>query len=165
MATLQFIGAMDTITNDIVTILKKDQYLQSWEIYPTETLINITSDVDNKPTTPIPCTSVELSERTESEEGYCGQTSMEFEADGRIIVWFPTEGDESLPSLNELGERVDYILRTENSMPDYITEYNFGKAYQVPLNIPVTSNGMTKLKTHAYLIVVECIIKYKVVFI
>ncbi|PKL68953.1 MAG: hypothetical protein CVV28_02230 [Methanobacteriales archaeon HGW-Methanobacteriales-1] len=136
MPPLEFIGAADIVKADIRTLIRMDDYLKQWPIHP-EAMVNLSpEDDDPLPPTPPPFTSLHLSDKTEppnhSSSGG-GRTTLS--AQGRVITFIPPDGDPDMHSLDELGERFDYIFRKsdlEDSFPNYIKSYQFGKSYLRP---------------------------------
>jgi hypothetical protein len=136
MPPLQFIGAADILKADIKELIRTDMYLSEWPIH-SEDKINISKDKDDDvPPTPPPFTSLFLSDKTEPpNHSSSGGGRVVLSAQGRVITFIPPKGDPEMPSLDELGERFDYIFRKsdlDDSFPNYIKKYAFGKAYNRP---------------------------------
>ena len=170
MAALNFIGAMGTIIEDISNILKTDEVLSLYKFFPTEQVIKFTmeqGELENDDLfveygVTFPCTTVHLITRKESNESNnCGGLQFDYTTPGRVIFWIEPEGDESIPSLDEIGERIEYKLKQEKEdlFNDYVVEWSFEEAYQSSYDLPVYKT----IKTVAFMVIVEFEITYKVV--
>lgn len=163
MPPLQFIGAADIVKADIKALIQLDDYLKEWPIH-SEDKVNISKDNDDDlPPTPPPFTSLFLSDKTEPpNQSSSGGGRTVLSAQGRVITFIPPKGDPDMPSLDELGERFDYLFRKsdfEDSFPNYIKKYKFGKAYIRPYL--VIAEGQRKKMADT--VTTEFLINYEVI--
>jgi hypothetical protein len=163
VSTQSYIGAMDVIAAALIEILQTDDYLATLPTYTTETAINLTQNNSPIPITELPCLSVQLTPRKPATPEHCGGTFYKFTTEGRICTWVSVDADTTVPSLNELGERMDHALLSASNIVDCVTNYDFKEAYPSSINLPTTNEGNTVLKTMAFLSIVECKITYEVI--
>lgn len=164
MPPLQFIGAQDILVKDVAQLIKTDEYLGTWPIYPTEAMINLDpDDTDIIPHTPPPFTTIQLGDKIEpSGQASMGGGRVTFSVQGRVVTFISTESELDIPSLYELGERFDYIFRKsdlEDSFANYIKGYYFKKS--VPRPYMIVAEGYRKKAAET--VTTEFVLKYEAI--
>lgn len=156
------IGIRDQVTKDLIAVQNRDEVLNQWLCDDAEDKINLTDIDELNPKTDLPCRSLELFHFKPATDGCSGGLEKVFTADCRVICYFdPAKRDSNIPSLNNLGERMEKMFDDAAQADDWPggteeLKYNIlGCDWKDTYKYPIMIRGNNVVKKLANTIITE----------